>query len=947
LLFHSSEKPQKHRFKKFPAPTLLVLDCLFDSGLKDSDLHGMGPLGTMDLHMLTDAKYLLPISTIMAWLNERSTITQGILPFVNNTVAVTAVSLVSDAATDGVDAGESATKVPESISLLDVTVCVLCLLAFGISRILVSWTAAKSLFDRGASMHTWKFQPILVAIPFLFLDVLYLNGDLTKLQVIVVISILGLHAYYRAELWNFFKRKYLLLCTQELHFYQPSAVRQLQRRTLLEFLDRLSTDDYGFMLMETAIRHGGNIRELARDTSVKVWDPAPSATAAWKLAFSLVTKSLRRQRMERDKKVNNKDEMKIYIEKIVVDMVYKAVETASGHGGRLRLAGGLQKVMNKRRAIRKLRDLAESRRLLRVKRRTGQLSMAPALLATAGGSLRAVREMDSLLYQSKIPNSESGSQSKIPALPAPPSPTSGQNVGNLQLSLNSQERLGTSNSGGGENSPLLSMPGELPLDGDDLMDLESGGSPNGSRGGFNASQQPPRGVYALSGLGATGAPQTGAVVLCFGDARRGQLGMEPVAGARLAAKNTIVVLEELRGFDPMQVEAAGVSSFVIGARGQIWSFGSNRAMELGLRKEVTQVNQAQRVKSLRNCFAVQVAGSSSVSGQAHTLVLASNGEVQTFGSSACGALGQGPGVTQTAPLVMRLSKQERVKLVMAGAHHSLIVTDKGQLYSVGDNRHGQLGHDRKDVKNTNEPLPVEGELKEKRVLLVACGDDHALATTEDGKLYAWGACANGQLGLGRLDDQFAPQPIREPGLADITSMAGGARHTLVVARNGTQVWAFGSNVSGQLGIGKGGSADGLSLNTPALVKTLSNQLNLEVTQVVAASSHSLAVTNGGEVFSFGDNTYGQLGFPPPKGTQQQQTLASLAGSSLSAAAATTVKRMEVDVPRTFMDGVARLWVPTRISCLSLYRVWSIATADSHTLALYVPSPWTHLTSKHL
>jgi alpha-tubulin suppressor-like RCC1 family protein len=226
------------------------------------------------------------------------------------------------------------------------------------------------------------------------------------------------------------------------------------------------------------------------------------------------------------------------------------------------------------------------------------------------------------------------------------------------------------------------------------------------------------------------------------------------------------------------------------------------------------------------------------------------------------------------------------------------------------------------------------------VLLVACGDDHALATAEDGKLYAWGACANGQLGLGRLDDQISPQPVRDLQDMDITSIACGARHTLVVARQGKQVWAFGSNVSGQLGIGKGGSADGLSLSTPALVKTLSNQLNLEITQVVAASCHSLAVNRAGEVFSFGDNTYGQLGFPAEGKGVASQTPAPdpgqpRPGMPSSATGAATLQRMEIDVPKTFMSGLAKLWVPTRIIGLALYKIWMVSTADSHSLALAV------------
>jgi alpha-tubulin suppressor-like RCC1 family protein len=231
----------------------------------------------------------------------------------------------------------------------------------------------------------------------------------------------------------------------------------------------------------------------------------------------------------------------------------------------------------------------------------------------------------------------------------------------------------------------MSVPGEMP---DDLIDLEGGPlSPTSTlaRGDSN-----PRGIYSLSRMGAVGAPPAGAVVLAFGDARRGQLGLEPAAGVKQSAQSTIIVVEELRGSDPVQVEACGVASFVVGARGQVWAFGSNRSMELGMRKEVTQVNSAQRVKSIRNCSTVQIAGSCSVSGQAHTMLLNDKGEVYTFGISSVGALGQGPTVTHTAPLVMRMSRQTRIKLVAAGAHHSLLITDGGGLYSIGDNTHGQL-----------------------------------------------------------------------------------------------------------------------------------------------------------------------------------------------------------------------------------------------------------------
>ncbi|CAE7807279.1 unnamed protein product [Symbiodinium microadriaticum] len=60
LLFYANARPTLHRFRNFPSPMLLVLDCVFDSGLRDTELHGMGPLGTEDLYNLTEFTYLLP-----------------------------------------------------------------------------------------------------------------------------------------------------------------------------------------------------------------------------------------------------------------------------------------------------------------------------------------------------------------------------------------------------------------------------------------------------------------------------------------------------------------------------------------------------------------------------------------------------------------------------------------------------------------------------------------------------------------------------------------------------------------------------------------------------------------------------------------------------------------------------------------------------------------------
>eukprot|EP00401_Gymnodinium_catenatum_P004700 CAMPEP_0117468704 /NCGR_PEP_ID=MMETSP0784-20121206/6315_1 /TAXON_ID=39447 /ORGANISM="" /LENGTH=561 /DNA_ID=CAMNT_0005262725 /DNA_START=452 /DNA_END=2135 /DNA_ORIENTATION=- len=392
LLFYSYDVPQKHRFNRFPSPTLFTLDVIFDSGLRDMDFHAMGPLGTMDLHSMTEMAYLLPIASVMSWIYEESTIKVGII---STTLYDTAMTAQEAAAAELLTVETNPTEeIRETIGTTDLVAAASSCVAFvllGYSALMPLPTPSSTLARRHIS---WKFQPLLLIVPFFFVDALYINPELSKYQMVMFLCLLFVFGLLREQLWNAFKRKYLLHCTQELQYYQPSCVRTLQQRTLLEFLKQTSIDDYGMLLLQTAIRHGQNMRELHRDISVRVWDPSPTSTAAWKLAFSLVTKSLKRGASKRKQKEEQKKEMLNWIALLVLDIVDKAVDTAAGHGSRLRHAGALASMFAKRRAIRQLRSLASSRRLLREKRKVGQLSTAPISVSTAGGVLRSIHDIN-------------------------------------------------------------------------------------------------------------------------------------------------------------------------------------------------------------------------------------------------------------------------------------------------------------------------------------------------------------------------------------------------------------------------------------------------------------------------------------------------------------------------------------------------------------------------
>eukprot|EP00933_Yihiella_yeosuensis_P041082 TRINITY_DN35521_c0_g1_i1.p1 TRINITY_DN35521_c0_g1~~TRINITY_DN35521_c0_g1_i1.p1 ORF type:complete len:1279 (+),score=178.27 TRINITY_DN35521_c0_g1_i1:69-3905(+) len=973
LLFYANQRPKIHRFVGFPSPMLLTLDCIFDSGLRDIEFHGMGPLGTEDLHSLTEFAYMLPFASLAAWLTEFSTLSLGLAPQIaagGITAAVLAGEAVDAATKDGAatiqSSGSEAPNIAEAPGSTDNVYCFLLVILVCVSRLLRPTAMARTLFDRASPQNQWKYQPILIVAPVFCADVLMLNSHISKYQVVVILALGAINGVYRADLWNAFKRKFLLLTAQDLQYQNPSTLRALQKKTLLEVLNRTSTDDFGVMLMQTSVSHGSNIRELARDTNIQVWDPAPAATAAWKLAVSMVTKSLRRQKLLRKTKLSAKEEVYKYIEDLIHKMVFTAVDTAAGNGARMRIAGSLASVTAKRRALAKLRSLAITRRTLRAKRRAGQLAIAPANLATAGGILRNAKDIRASL---DMGNTITERSRQLSALPAPPD-WAGSTMGSAnggfagpgpgpQLPMSLTSHHGGDTGGGmspsGQFSPARTqdefhMPGEAQ---DSVGDFSFDATM--SAGGFAATMQSQleatqckRGVWS-EGVYFSGGPPSGSLlIIAFGDAKRGQLGVEPSKGARHIARTCNLIVEELRGQQPVQVEAAGVASFVVGLAGQLWGFGSNRAMELGSRKEVSQISAPQRIKSVRAVKVAQVASSTSASGQAHTLVLGRNGEVHTFGASTSGALGQGPDVKQSGPLLLRFTSTIPIRQVAAGARHSMLLTDAGKLFSMGDNAHGQLGIDHKlglnAIKSADTPTQVIGELAREEVIVksVVCGDNYSLALTKDDQLYVWGANSNGQLGLQKLADQPLPQPQLDLQGLGICGLACGSRHSLAITDKGTRVWAWGSNVQGQLGIGV--NRDGHQRSQPIIISALSNKKGFMITQVAAAACHSLAVNSIGEVYGFGDNSNGQLGFPtltskellaPPNQlpqTQHQQVQMSTKQ--------TRVKQMEdvrkaneIDQPRAFGDGVETLWLPACVVSLLQYRVKCVSTADLHSLAV--------------
>jgi len=141
----------------------------------------------------------------------------------------------------------------------------------------------------------------------------------------------------------------------------------------------------------------------------------------------------------------------------------------------------------------------------------------------------------------------------------------------------------------------------------------------------------------------------------------------------------------------------------------------------------------------------------------HTLVVTKKGHLYAFGLEKGGRLGLGDDQPQQCPLPKRVVgplQRRQVLSVAAAENHSLCITSRGDVYSWGSNRFGQLGDTATSSSVTtpcgsrNIPRRVEG-LKQHPCAAVAAGEKHSVALSRKGEVYVWGDNASGQLGVAR------------------------------------------------------------------------------------------------------------------------------------------------------------------------------------------------------
>ncbi|XP_051150279.1 uncharacterized protein LOC127264787 isoform X2 [Andrographis paniculata] len=222
-------------------------------------------------------------------------------------------------------------------------------------------------------------------------------------------------------------------------------------------------------------------------------------------------------------------------------------------------------------------------------------------------------------------------------------------------------------------------------------------------------------------------------------------------------------------------------------------------------------------------------------------------EVFSWGSGVNYQLGTGNAHIQKLPCKVDSLHGSFIKLVSAAKFHSVAVGASGEVYTWGFGRGGRLGHPDFDIHSGQAavitPRQVISGLGMRQVKAVAAAKHHTVVTTESGEVFTWGSNREGQLGYTSVDTQSTPRRVTSL-KARIVAVAAANKHTAVVSEAG-EIYTWGCNREGQLGYGTSNSA---SHYTPRVVEYLKGK---SFTAVSAAKYHTVVLGSDGEVFTWG------------------------------------------------------------------------------------------------
>ncbi|MCW1923367.1 chitobiase/beta-hexosaminidase C-terminal domain-containing protein [Luteolibacter arcticus] len=266
-------------------------------------------------------------------------------------------------------------------------------------------------------------------------------------------------------------------------------------------------------------------------------------------------------------------------------------------------------------------------------------------------------------------------------------------------------------------------------------------------------------------------------------------------------------------------------------------------------------------------------------GQDHSLFAEGIGTLFGVGNNSNGQVGDNTTTTRSGFVNVTdgVSPVGGCEAVSAGTDFSGALSYGGNVYTWGTETGGRLGNGAILGNQKYAGLVTRGDVGGAPALAdvveIEFGAGFGVARQAHadeliggtGKVYTWGHNNNGQLGLGNTTNRSRAYPVMlnsTTELTDVTAISGGQNHTAVVRwktgdpnMQGT-VWSFGERAGGRLG---NNVTTGGNVTYPVQAEIAVGVPLQHIVAVSAGASHTLALDNIGQVWSWGNNSKGQLG----------------------------------------------------------------------------------------
>jgi hypothetical protein len=205
--------------------------------------------------------------------------------------------------------------------------------------------------------------------------------------------------------------------------------------------------------------------------------------------------------------------------------------------------------------------------------------------------------------------------------------------------------------------------------------------------------------------------------------------------------------------------------------------------------------------------------------------------------------GGGTAVVTPSPCDLHLFGGVRVLGVSGCYYHAIAITEDNRVWSWGYNGNGALGHG--DTNNCIQPKLIACLLG-KRIVQVSASYSSAYALSATGEVYSSGDNSQGQLGNGSAQRSTVFVPVGGPLEGQMVNRIASGGYSAMATTSNERIYLWGGNAYCQLGLGSDRSNKFLPVwnETEVLQKH-------QWAQICMGMYHSMALTMKGELYTWG------------------------------------------------------------------------------------------------